>query len=244
MKVSIFQWNVLYKEDIRNIAGFLKKTNPDIACLQELTIDNPKQHVQNTVEYIAKELGYNYANEIITFEDDRLKLSNAIYSRFPISSKHNAWINEPTGTNHYDDEYRAYVEATLDVNGHELTVATVHMSYTNAFKVTDRKLKETDRLLEQIKDFKKNFVITGDFNAEPDSEVIKRVSQYLVNAGPDKSQKSWTTKPFSYDGFEANTLDWRLDYIFVTPDIKINSAEILKTEYSDHLPILATLELN
>ena len=70
---------------------------------------------------------------------------------------------------------------------------------------------------------------------------MQEIQKYLKNAGPDPSEKTWTTKPFSYKGFEASTLDWRLDYCFVTPDLQITSAEVVKTSYSDHLPILLEL---
>jgi endonuclease/exonuclease/phosphatase family metal-dependent hydrolase len=243
VNISILQWNVWYKEDIHNIAKFLKETNADVVCLQELTIDSPEQTVQNTVSFIAEQLGYDYAHQDITFEDDDTKLANAVFSRFPITKKDSAWINKPTGTNHYDDEYRAYVEVTLDIDGTELIVGTVHMSYTDAFEPTDRKLHETAKLLQHIGSKTSNFILTGDFNAQPDSEVVKRIAKKLNHVGPDYKERTWTTKPFSYEGFEAVTLDWRLDYIFATPDIKVKSAVVLDTDFSDHLPIIARIEV-
>lgn len=243
MIVSILQWNIWYKEDIRNIAKFLKEVNADLVCLQELTINSPDQPEKDTVVFIAKELGFEFVHKEITFENDDIKLANAIFSRFPINSKRTEWINEPTGTGHYDDEYRAYVEADIEINDKVLKVGTVHMSYTNAFEITDRKREENKKLLEAVANNDENFILTGDFNAKPDSEVINQISTKLKNVGPNYSIKSWTTKPFSYDGFEANTLDWRLDYIFATPDIKATSSEILSTEFSDHLPLLAKVEI-
>jgi endonuclease/exonuclease/phosphatase family metal-dependent hydrolase len=156
---------------------------------------------------------------------------------------HWQWINEPTGTGHYDDEYRAYVEVTLDVNGTEVTVATTHMSYTNAFTYTPRKAQEVKRLVDILRTKKTNFVFTGDLNAAPDSPTIDAIGSLLKNVGPAFDQKTWTTKPFSYDGFEETELNWRLDYIFATPDVRAISAKVLHTEYSDHLPVFAEVEL-
>lgn len=61
--------------------------------------------------------------------------------------------------------------------------------------------------------------------------------------GQNYDQKSWTTKPFSYNGFEADSLDWRLDYVFGSKDIKVESSEMLNTQFSDHLPIVVVLDL-
>ncbi len=159
-----------------------------------------------------------------------MKLANAIFSKYPIINSRTVWINEPIGTGHYDDEYRAYVEANIDVSGESLCVGTVHMSYTNAFEPTQRKLEETNKLIAEISSKKERYILTGDFNATPNSTVISRITEKLVNAGPGISNNTWTTKPFSYDGFDATTLEWRLDYILSTQDITAQSSEILKNQ--------------
>jgi endonuclease/exonuclease/phosphatase family metal-dependent hydrolase len=117
------------------------------------------------------------------------------------------------------------------------------MSYTNAFVSTPRKEQETAKLVDILKTKTENFIITGDFNAAPDSPTLKSISDVLQNVGPELDQNTWTTKPFSYDGFEETELKWRLDYVFATPDVKTVSTKILNTEYSDHLPVLAEIEL-
>lgn len=241
--VSILQWNVWYLEDIKNIAAFLKANKADVICLQELTIDFDKQNNIHTPEYIAQELGYNVHYQEITFADKSVKLANAIFSKYELSDTRTVWINQEQGSGSYDDENRAYVEARVNVGGKELTVGTVHMSYTHAFEPSERKLQETDVLVEAVKNNGKNFVLTGDFNAQPDSEVIKRIQKHVKNLGSDYDQKTWTTKPFSYNGFEADTLDWRLDYIFGSSDMVVNSSKVLPTEFSDHLPVIVELNI-
>lgn len=245
MQISILQWNIWYKEDIRNIAKFLLKHPADVICLQELTIQSTPD-TGHAPDYIAKQLGYQHFYKEINLGKDQgeINIANGIFSRYPITNTKWEWINTATGTGHYDDEYRAYIEVTLDVNGHEVAIATTHMSYTNAFESTPRKEQEADKLVAILKTKKQNFVFTGDLNAPPGAPTINKVSEHLVNVGPVSAKKTWTTKPFSYDGFEETELNWRLDYIFATKDIKTVSAEIMKTDYSDHLPILAQIELS
>lgn len=241
--VSILQWNVWYLEDIKNIVAFLKENKADIICLQELTIDFYKQNHIHTPKYIAKELGYNVHYQEITFADKSVKLANAIFSKYVLSDARTVWVNQEQGSGSYDDENRAYVEARVNVDGKQLTVGTVHMSYTHAFEPSERKLQETDALVKAIKDNSQNFVLTGDFNAQPGSEVIKRTEKHVKNLGPDYNQKTWATKPFSYNGFEASTLAWRLDYIFGSSDTVVNSSKVLQTEFSDNLPVIVELNL-
>lgn len=243
MKLTILQWNIWYKEDIRNIAAFLREHRADVICLQELTRNLSSQSEADAPQFIANELGYNYHFEESVLDDEEFTQINGIFSRYPITTKRSHWVNEPTGTGHYDDEYRSYVEVDLNLGNSSVTIGTTHLTYTNAFVSTPRKEQETAKLVDILKTKKEKFIITGDFNAGPDSPTVQSVGSVLKNIGPDFNHKTWTTKPFSYDGFEEAELNWRLDYIFATKDVKTISAEVLKTEYSDHLPILAEVEV-
>lgn len=245
MEITILQWNIWYKEPISHIVELLKQYNPDIICLQETTHFYPGQEATNTIRHISEKLGYNYAEKTIAIEGEDWLQGNGILSRFPILAQQSHWINRPIGSvQDYDNEHRAYIEAKLRIDAHrELTVATTHMSYTDGLKETERKCTETDELLEFIKLHSKNYIFTGDLNAPPNSYSIKKIGSYLNNAGPDFSQATWTTKPFSHNGFIASTLDWRLDYIFTSKDLSVQISEILPTNYSDHLPIYARIVL-
>jgi len=245
MNISIMQWNIWYKEDLTNVVSLLKQYNPDIICLQELTL-NPKADITDAPAFIAKQLGYYYYHKELPIEStdgSKIMLADGIFSRFPISKKDFAWINEPKGVGGYDDEYRAYVEVQLDINSTHIAVGTTHMSYTHAFQPTSNKTAETDALIARIGQHDSKFIFTGDLNATPDSYTIRSLDQLMKQVGPDIQVKTWTTKPFSYNGFEETELNWRLDYVFATQDMQVTSADIIRTDYSDHLPILTTFSI-
>ena len=246
MKISVLQWNIWYREDIKRIASFLLKQQADIICLQELTVNYQGQDIKDTPSYIAEQLGYHYYVKELPIEStdgQRMMLANGIFSRFPLLKKRFAWINEPKENGGYDDEYRAYVEVTVDTGSTELTIGTTHMSYTHRFEVTKNKKHETDTLMRELEKPQNKIVFTGDLNAAPGSYTVNAINQLLKNASPDFAEKTWTTKPFSYNGFEESNLNWRLDYIFASDEIKMTSTKILKTQYSDHLPVLSTFDI-
>ena len=83
----------------------------------------------------------------------------------------------------------------------------------------------------------------GDLNAVPSSNLIQELDRNYKHFSPDYSEPTWTTKPFSHEGFEVDSLSYRLDYIFGSDDIELVNSKIISTEYSDHLPIMATVEL-
>ncbi len=246
MTISVLQWNVLFNEDIQHITEFLKANPADVVCLQELTLNYSKQSEKNTPRFVAEQLSYNYFAKEISLEKESGEpfiLANGIFSRFPIISSRYVWINKTAGDGGYDDEHRAYIEVDLKTPAGNLTVATTHMSFVPYFKDTPRKKREADDLAKEIRSHDKRFIFTGDLNATPDTYTIKTISKHLKNAGPDLGQKTWTTKPFSYQGFEETKRNWRLDYVFTTKDLEVLSAEILETDYSDHLPIMATVSV-
>lgn len=246
MEITVLQWNIWYKEDIQNIAKFLNENKPDIICLQELTINSKDQTIKDTPAYIAEQLGYNYYFKELPIEStdgESLMIANGIFSKYPISKSRFVWTTNPNRPSGYNYELRVYVEVTLKIDNKEVIVGTTHMSFTHRFEGTPNKDNETAHLLKELERHQDSYVFTGDLNALPGSNTIKSIEELLVNAGPDLKLKTWTTKPFSYNGFEANTLDWRLDYVFKTKDIKVLSSEILNTQFSDHLPILTKINI-
>jgi endonuclease/exonuclease/phosphatase family metal-dependent hydrolase len=243
MRISVLQWNVWYREKNQNIVEFLKRQNADVLCLQELTIES-SEGVGHLPRYLAGELGYNSYFKEIDLGPGKIDIANGIFSRFPISGGQSDWINEPVGRSGYGDEYRALVQAHINARGRELRVATTHMSYTHRFAPTPRKTQETDRLLADTASYNDRFILTGDLNATPGSYTINKLDSRFEKASSSYEVPTWTTKPFSYEGFEEAELRWRLDYIFATKDMKIVSSEVLNTDYSDHLPVVTVFELD
>lgn len=244
--MRILQWNIWYKERIENVLKTLHDVDADIVCLQELTIGHERNGGIDTPKYLADKLGFNYfykEAQTLTRKGEEGSYGNGIFSRYPIIKTNFKYIQEPQASDSgdYSKEGRVYIETTVRVEEQEYEIGTVHMSYTDRFAPTPAKTKESDELIKVMCTKKSNFLIGGDFNALPSSYTIKEVTKYLKNAGPDFGQKTWTTKPFSYNDFEVSAMDWRLDYVFATHDISIISARVIKTEYSDHLPILVEI---
>jgi endonuclease/exonuclease/phosphatase family metal-dependent hydrolase len=249
MIIKLLQWNIWYKENPNKVVALIKKINPDIACLQELTttslinkdIDVP-QIISNAMNHA--DFNYKQAQSWSTKEDTRA-LGNGVFSKYPIEKRFFDYLQTPTvNPTSYDKEGRVYVEITVNINGYLLTVGTTHLSYTHRFMDTEIKNTEVDNLTKSLLKKNQNYILTGDFNAPPESYPVKIIEQYLKNCGPNYNEKTWTTKPFSKDEFEENELNWRLDYVLGTKDIKVKSAKVVQTESSDHLPLLVELEIN
>lgn len=246
MKIKFLQWNIWYKEDIVDIVNEIKKLNPDVICLQEVTVNHPNYNKIDCAKFIQKELAmkgyYKYSEKIKG--SPKANFGNMILSKFPIKKKKYIYVQKRKGKlgADYSDENRIYIEVDLKIGTKTLQVGTTHLSYTHKFLETEKKKKEATQLLKILAKKKKGFIFSGDLNSTPDSVLVKELGARLRNAEKDLNNNTWTTKPFDYNGFKVDKLKYKLDYCYVTKDLNVLSAKIIKTKYSDHLPILCEIE--
>ena len=233
--MKILQWNILYKEDINNIAKELKRIDADVVCVQELSFIGEDR---TSVEVLSNIYPYIYYEIADTFLDGRSQC-NAILSKYPFINKNKSYVQEPgTDKTDYSKEGRIYIDVSINCNDKLYNIGTTHLSYTHKFEETELKDKEVNKLIDIIKD-KSNYIFTGDLNTINTSKYIKQISEYYIN---NETGNTWTTKPFSYNGFEVNELDYKLDYVFTSNDINVKNIKVIDTEYSDHLPILFEID--
>lgn len=244
-RLKLLTWNVLYKEKADNILSLVKEVNPDILCCQEITTNsyvNPNRNVPAECAEIMKG-EFKYFEVLPSLDNQPASMGNAIISKFPILEDRSLLVQKGGADINYSAQNRGYIEVKVKLDDGILTVGTTHLSYVDGFIETETRTKEADKLLGYIRDKDSRFIITGDFNSAPNSSTIKKLENFLKPAGPDHKQLTFTTKPFKHNDFVVNGLEWRLDYIFITPDIKVLSSKIVETDFSDHLPILAEIEV-
>ena len=233
--LKLLQWNIWFKENIDNIIMELKKFDADIVCLQELNINANDDINVNKLKALYPYMYYEIAD---TFLDGRSQC-NAILSKYLIRKTNKKYVQEPSDNkNDYSKEGRIYIEIELDINGKSINIGTTHLSYTHKFEETSLKDEEVNRLITCINK-KEKYIFAGDLNTTKTSKYIKQIEQHLIN---NDTSNTWTTKPFSYQGFDEDKLNWKLDYIFSTSDINVKETKVLETQYSDHLPVLCTFE--
>jgi len=89
-------------------------------------------------------------------------------------------------------------------------------------------------------------VVMGDLNSGPNSEPIWMLSQNLHDAYTHSSEPPFGP-PGTFNGFRFNEpVELRIDYIFVSPDLKVQKYAVLSDSKdlhypSDHLPVLVVM---
>ncbi|MCG9794041.1 endonuclease/exonuclease/phosphatase family protein [Flavobacterium algicola] len=111
-------------------------------------------------------------------------------------------------------------------------------------------MKQIEQKIAEVNTKKYPVILTGDFNVEPDSELIKELSQIMVNT---QSAAQLTFGPSgSFNGFKFNEpVTRKIDYIFTSNSKKIKVhkyavlSESIDLKYpSDHFPIYVDLSID
>lgn len=149
---------------------------------------------------------------------------NAMLSKIPIISVEKILIPDPDDKIFGGDyETRCIIKAKLEG---DITLLVTHFGlypdeHANAMKT----------VLKNITD--KRCVLMGDFNIAPDHQLIEILKERMVDTA------DFFTEPKL--SFPSDNPRVKIDYIFVSPDVEVVSADIPAVVASDHRPHTAEL---
>jgi endonuclease/exonuclease/phosphatase (EEP) superfamily protein YafD len=107
------------------------------------------------------------------------------------------------------------------------------LDHTRNAKQRRMQIDKLDEVL--LRDDRLPAILAGDFNAEPNSDEMRRVFKHWTDAGPSHDQLTWP----------ADKPRIRIDYIFYRPQSRwrVHHAEVIDEPLvSDHRPVLVELE--
>ncbi len=217
----------------------LQAADADLVALQESDTARFTSANLDLVGYVASRLGYHLYYGPPTREQS---FGIALLSRHEILEASYLVLTS-------SEDKRSLLQARIEVGGQEAWVFVTHL----ALGAEDREV-QTREILSHISQIGGHHILAGDFNSCPGGrcdgyegrpdDVYETVTANYVDV--------WTEAGFEVDdpdGFTYHAEDprERIDYIFVSEDVEVVQAERIRTEAaigaSDHLPVLATLEL-
>lgn len=221
--------------DLERIAKVVEDSGADVVALQE--VDKHWSARSNWVDqpgWFAERLGMHsvYAANLdldpVNPGEPRRQYGTLILSRYRIRDSHNTFLPKYPG-----QEQRGLLEATIKVRGRLLTVANTHLTHNN---VPERQ-EQVERVVELLGGSRLPVVLVGDLNAQPTAREITTLTAVWkdtwveVGVGPG----------YTYDSVQPSR---RIDYILHSDRVTARSAEVIPTQASDHLPLLAHLRIS
>ena len=216
------------KLDLQRIADVINKEKPDLVGLQE--VDRGVQRTQRIDEIVelSKLTRMEYAFAFnLPYQGGQYGV--AILSRFPIrATEHRLYKNLR------EAERRGFIRAEVKIEGRVVNFVTTHLDYQH----DDGRLFEAEQMPAFLSEVKGPLIVIGDFNDTPAGDTYKLMRSLFYDA--------WELRA-AEDGFSypADKPAKRIDYIFTrrTDGIKTKRVWVVQTLASDHIPVVADLEL-
>ena len=121
-------------------------------------------------------------------------------------------------------ETRSMINAKINIDDKQYNVFVSHFGLAKTEQINAiNTLKENINGLDSV-------IFMGDLNMEPNNDNIKEISKLLNTYNTVKKS------------FPSNDPKIRIDYIFLSRDIKCLKSEVLDVVFSDHLPVVAIIE--
>ena len=249
MKIITYNLNGIRAAMSKGLIDWISQVSPDVLCVQEIKA-NPDQ----VGDFEFEELGYHH----YWYPAQKKGYSGvAIFTKQ--KPKH---IEYGCGIKEYDDEGRI-----LRIDFEEFSVMSVyHPSGSSGDLRQAFKMEWLGAFLNYINQLKATYpklVICGDFNIchkaidihNPKSNANtsgflpeeREWMEQFINSGFVDSFRHFNQEPHQYSwwsyraGSRAKNLGWRIDYNFVTDNLKnrISRSVILPSAiHSDHCPVL------
>ena len=217
------------KLDLERIAKVITDAKADIVGLQEVDRGCARTQKRDLPAELAKLTGLKvHFEKNIPYQGG--EYGNAILTRFPIKRAKNT---------HYQmlrpGEQRGVLQLVLEVHGRDVLFMNTHIDYRPDDAERVLNVDELRGIVAAAGTLP--VIMVGDFNAMPGSRTITNLKTFLSDTWELAGKGDGFT-------FSAREPKKRIDYVWITKaSLEPRKIEVLRSEASDHLPLLAELRL-
>ncbi len=235
--------NSWHKTEPKTLIEIIKREKPDIAFLQEIT----RNHIRKSFPKLKAEYPYQTS-------DDLKGYRAAILSKYPIEFKENLHL-----AGHSEVQQRAIIKINQQlIVVYNIQTISPWIRLRKILPFLTIPVYEFSQRTAEIKDLIKRLkketlpvIVAGDFNLSEQSQDYYYLRQVLTDSWKVSGIGFGLTWPAGWrlDFLIPNStwkLDYplfRIDYIWYSNHWFSQSAEVLPTTGSDHLPLVAELVL-
>ena len=236
----------------KKVFEFIRNENIDIVCLQEFYVVNGKLSEKQAREKI----GYNaHIGYIVKRKESGYGL--ATFSKYPI-------VN--TGEIKFENSANACIFTDVLINGDTVRVYNNHLQSVrlkerNISFLINQNYRKDSQKMDEIKDISFRYrdalvkrakqvelvtehilkspypaIVCGDFNESPISYNYRQMRKNL----DDSFVEMGSGVGYTYRGFIPS---FRIDFILYNPKFKSTSYRSPKVNYSDHYPVISTINV-
>lgn len=235
--------NVEHSKHLELVVPFLRKVDPDVFCVQELS--------KNDISHFEKQIGAGHFVPMIDSPETGGLDGLGIFSKFPIVAHD---VHYYRGTAGFLPKFDRTSVATKYVTEHMMLlvcevmkenvsyrIGTTHFTWTPDGRADNFQRSDLEALLPILKQ-NEPLVFCGDFNAPRGGEIYRRLSECCFDAVPAHYKTSLDSSLHRAGRERPEELANKMvDYIFTTKPYVATGVELV-SGVSDHMAIVATVE--
>ncbi len=256
--VHLFSWfeNEKGIDNANKMLDYIAATGSDVVCLQEFLYHNSGTY---TLAYIKEKLkSYPYSHIEVLSHNRRVSKCIATFSKYPIVEQKAVKFDVP---------YHGAIISAINIKGTVYNVVNCYLKsnqlteqekdltpdyigtkpadksaqglisrvYNKLVKASLERCNEAETVAREIEKINRNMIVCGDMNDIPASYVYRTMRGHMKDA-------MLLTHSFPNAGvtFHEGIYNFRIDYFFISDNIKPCEFSIDKQPMSDHYPIQLT----
>lgn len=240
---NIQSWDVNERR-INGIIDLIRRYNPDIIFLQEVTVvwfKILRKEFSNIYSFTGRDRLHGDRDCLRRDREKNCVLFKK--ERFSFKCSHTYWLG-PDMIHPSKFEGSVFkriftITKLIDMKNYKkIQGISTHFDYLES-KVREQQAKV---LATYLKKQKGALVLAGDFNGEPTENGYKLITDVLIDLGSEFNEMNPTHH--AYDKFPHT----KIDYIFRSKEVVVNEYKLVKDQYeglppSDHYPLFATIKI-
>ena len=232
---QIFLSKQQIQQNLKDIASAIVNQNADVVALQEA--DGPSRWSGDFdhVEFIANQTSYPWYFRAVNAQSWLFNYGTAVMSRWPVAETlaYNFKPSPPTLNKGFLLTRIKWQPNPVADKEIDIDIVSVHLDFSRQ-TVREKQIAEMRELLSTRNN---PVIILGDFNSEwfADKSVIKR----LAERGGLQVYKPQADNLSTYSDSDS-----RLDWILISSELAFVSYKVLPDKLSDHLMVVAEIQLN
>lgn len=214
--------------DLKKVADAIKEAGAEIVCLNEVYGKGAHPSFTAQAKQIAEYLDYEFYFAPAINITGAGPYGNGFVSKYPIVSAETVPV--PTVPRNHPGyfEDRCAFKAVVDVDGRYLTVIGSHFGLQ-----VEEQVECVKTVCDLIDHSDYPVVLMGDFNVTPENPVLEPIRQRLRDTA-ELPEGALAT-------FPSDKPDIKIDFIFISENLPLETVTIPTKIVSDHLPIVAQI---
>ena len=258
MTLSLLQLNINADNYWNKLITFLTSHDFDIIQLQELsgkdTISGNVNSKIDTFAELQKIVNDKYEGKLAignryTSNPSTSYMGNATFykKRFQLLSQKIIYLNQiekpfPSDALSFEDQTRTLLHLQLETNDKTISFLNTHFAWAKTSKEEPHQAKQGEKLVNYMRTVPPPFILSGDFNLDPQQSTIKKIDNLAHNLTTEHHITN-TLNPRTHRAQHLFPQGIAIDYIFTSKEIQVEKFEVITEDLSDHYGLSCVLSI-